>query len=146
GTFTVTGGAPLVDVSAGPRSLRASTAGTPGSARTAHGIVTVSAREQQKLRSELQFRAELPSGERFTQTLGVSALARSSGLSDIGLGHPVLLAGGGWRLLEQPPSSQAALRPVGALLELLPDLPGQYRIGDAEGRALSIHAGRYDQM
>jgi hypothetical protein len=146
--FVVSGGAPLENVTegAGGRRFSASTRSLPPGKSATHGVVPVSAREQQRLRSEVTFRVELRDGARFERPLGISAVARSSGLHDVGFAHPVLVGGGGWSLLEQPPDSKAALRRVGELFELLPDLPGQYRLGDAQGNQLQLHSGRYDQM
>jgi hypothetical protein len=146
--FVVSGGAPLegVTLGAGGRRLGARTRATPPVKSATPGVVPVSAREQQRLRSEITFRAALPGGVAFERPLGVSAVSRSSGLADIGFAHPLLLGGGTWSLLEQPPESKAALRPVGELFELLPDLPGQYRVGNAQGKQLQLNSGRYDQM
>jgi hypothetical protein len=146
--FVVSGGAPLenVVVGRGGRRLRATT-GAAGPAKSAtRGIVPVSAREQERLRSEVTFRVRLSDGARFERVLGISAVARSGGLADVGFAHPVLLGGSAWSLLEQPPESKAALRHVGELFELLPDVPGQYRVSDARGTELALHSGRYDQM
>ncbi len=147
-TFAVSGGAALegVTIAEHGRRLQARTRATPSVKSAAHGVVPVSAREQRKLRSEISFRVELPGGERFEQKLGISAAARSSGLSDVGLWHPVLLSGKGWSLREKPAESAAALRRVGELFELLPDALGRYRLTDGQGRDLSIHSGRYDQL
>ncbi len=91
-TFTITGGAPLDDVVVAPNGRRfsAATCATPPRTEPASGIVAVSARVQQRLRSELAFRVELADGGRFERPLGVAAVARSSGLADVGLSHPVL--------------------------------------------------------
>lgn len=146
-SFAVTGGAPLDQVVLHPdgRHLSAATRATPPTTPVANGIVPVSARAQRELRSEISFRVELGGGARFERRLGVSAVARASGLGDIGLSHPVLLGSDGWRLLRKPPESLAALRSVGTLLELWPDRPGDYELADAAGHTLSLHSGRYDQ-
>jgi hypothetical protein len=147
-TFIVSGGAPLegVTVSEQGRRLRAQTRTTPPTLSPTPGVVPVSAREQQQLRSEISFEVELAHGVRFERRLGVSAVARSNGLSDVGLAHPVLLSGAGLSLREKPPESQAVLRPVGELFELLPDRAGRYRLRDDAGNQWSIQSGRYDQI
>ena len=147
-SFVVSGGAPLeaVVVGGSGRRFSARTGPTAPSKSSTRGIVPVSARDQQRLRSEVTFRAQLPDGVRFERALGISAVARSSGLADVGFGHPLLLGGSAWSLLEQPPDSKAALRRVGELFELLPDVPGRYRVSDARGTGLTLHSGRYDQL
>lgn len=145
--FTVSGGAGLehIEATRDGRSFRATTGKVGPAVRVESGIVAVSARAQRELRSEVVFRVELD-GQRFERRLGIAAVARASGLADVGLGHPVLLAGEGWTLLEKPPASRAELRRVGSLFELLPDQTGQYRVARADGETLSLHGGRYDQM
>ncbi len=146
-SFDVTGGAPLDDVVRAPGGRHFAAATRVVEPRsTGPGIVAVSARAQRELKSEVTFRVELPDGQRFERRLGIAAVARSSGLSDVGLTHPLLLAGDGWSLLEKPPESIATLRQVGKLVELWPDQAGRYRLSDSAGHALSIHSGRYDQM
>ncbi|HYJ08181.1 MAG TPA: hypothetical protein VEX18_04215 [Polyangiaceae bacterium] len=144
--LSVTGGARLasVVVEQQGRLLRGKTAATLPARAGLHGIVPVSASEHAKLRSELTLRIELPGQEPFERRLGVSAVARSSGLPNIGLSHPVLLSNDGWRLEQVPHGSTAALREAGGLLELTTDQAGVYRLL-GEGRAkLSIQSGRYD--
>jgi hypothetical protein len=109
------------------------------------GIVPVSAAEQRRLRAELTLRVEL-GGAYSERVLGVSAVARSSGLPNVGLSHPLLLSGKGWQLEQKPDESRAELRAVSGVFELRPDLPGRYRLRDEAGRALSVHSGRFDQM
>lgn len=146
-SFSVAAGAPLDDVVLSPdgRRFSAATRPTPPRANATAGIVPVSARAQRELRSEIALRIELPGGQRFERRLGVSAVARSSGLSDVGLTHPVLLAGDAWSLLHKPEGSSTTLRQVGKLFELRPDTTGPYRLSDGTGRTLSVRSGRYDQ-
>jgi hypothetical protein len=146
-SFAVTGGAPLEQVALDPdgRRLAATTRATPPTTPGDYGIVPVSARAQRERRSEITFRVELGDGAYLERGLGVSAVARASGLGDVGLSHPVLLGGEGWRLLGKPPQSAATLRSVGQLFELWPDQPGGYELADAAGHTLSLHSGRYDQ-
>ncbi len=147
-SFRVTGGAPLEGARFDPasRQFSAATRPVPPNTSTEHGILPVSARAQQALRSEVTFQVELAGGKRIERVLGISAVARASGLSDVALSHPILLGGAGWQLLEKPPGSQAKLRAVGNLFELLPDESGRYRVRDAAGRTISVSSGRYDQM
>lgn len=144
----VTGGAPLEGArfDPGDKQFWAATRSLPPTSSTAHGILPVSARAQQALRTELTFRVELANGKRIERVLGISAVARASGLSDVALAHPVLLRGEGWQLLERPPASLTTLRAVGNLFELLPDESGRYRLQDAAGRTIVVNSGRYDQM
>ena len=148
-SFEIVGGAGLYGVatSADGRRFSAATRATPpSSSNVASGIVPVSARAQRELHTEIAFRIRLANGQRVERRLGVTAVARSSGLSDVALSHPLLLGGKGWRLLEKPAASSASLRSVGKLFELLPDESGRYRLTDGSGRTLSIHSGRYDEM
>lgn len=146
-SFSVQAGAPLdgVVIEKNGRRLSAATRATPPPTPVGFGIVPVSARAQRELRSEIALRVELPSGHSFERRLGVSAVARSSGLGDVGLSHPLLLAGDGWSLLDKPDASSASLRSVGSLFELLPDVSGRYRLSDGSGRKLTVHSGRFDQ-
>jgi len=146
-SFSVVGGAPLESVVAEPNGRRFSavTRVSPPSVSKVRGIVPVSARMQRELRSEVSFRVELPGGQRLERRLGVSAVARSSGLADVGLSHPLLLAGDGWALMDKPQGSSVKLRGVGELFELRPDVTGRYRLRDGAGHALSVYSGRYDQ-
>jgi hypothetical protein len=144
-SFDVTGGAALTHVSRGARRLTATTSAVAPAKAFGVGVVPVSAREAQKRRTVISFRLELPDGQRLARELGVSAVARASGLPNVGLNHPVLLSGRAWRLLDAPPGSRAALRPVGDVLELVPDLAGHYRLSDDAGRRLSLQSGRFDE-
>lgn len=145
-SFEIRGGAPLERIEFGEtgRSFVAVTDGTPPLSDRA-GIVAVSAREQQRHRSLIAFRVQLPDGTTREQTLSISAVARSSGLPNVGLMHPVLLSGGGWQLLEKPIESAAALRSGAGFSELVPDAPGTYRLGDGSRQELLLRSGRYDQ-
>jgi NAD-dependent dihydropyrimidine dehydrogenase PreA subunit len=147
-TFSVVGGAPLsrLEADAGARTLRGRTAAPSGLAGSASlGIVPVSAHGRERHRTVLSARVRLASGETIEQRLGVSALARSSGLPNVAVTHPLLLAGERLQLLKQPTGSRARLRELSPLFELTPDLPGTYRVANASGQELSIKAGRYDE-
>lgn len=144
-TLAFAGGAPLdaVTITEGGRLLRGVTRAAPPAKSGVHGIVPVSAREQRRLRSELILRVQT-SETSFERRLGIAAVARSSGLPNVGLTHPVLLSGDGWQLAHRPPGSTARLREVGGLFELLPDAAGVYRLKGGADRALSLQIGRYD--
>ena len=111
-TLAVTGGAPLEDVSVtdGGRLLRARTRAALPPSNGSPGIMAVSAQEQRALRSELSLRVEPAPGLAFEQRLGVAAVARSSGLPNVGLSHPVLLAGSSWRLARDGRRASVPLR------------------------------------
>jgi hypothetical protein len=145
-SLRVTGGAPLAQSSVSERGrvLRGVTASLPPATRAGHGVVPVSAREQAKLRTEITLRIELTKGEPIERRLGISAVARSSGLPNVGLSHPVLLSNDAWLLDHAPRGSQAKLRSAGGLFELTPDVAGVYRLRDGSGRQLSLQSGRYD--
>lgn len=146
-SFALTGGAALGTVvqSSERKFLARSGAALPESPG-GHGLVPVSARQQRALRSEITFTAVLPDGRRYQRLLGVSTVARASGLPDVGVDHPALLSGSAWQLTSKPADSQALLRAVGAsLTELRTDVPGSYRLRGAQGRELLLHSGRYDQ-
>lgn len=144
-SFEVSGGAALADVSPSSRSFSATTSAAPDASVTGFGIVPISAREAQKLRTAITFWLELPNRQRIGQKLGVSAVARASGLPNVGLNHPVLLSGTGLRLTDKPQGSRAELREVGEMRELTPDLSGHYRVRDDAGRQLSLRSGRFDE-
>lgn len=145
-SFEPIGGAALTNVASTPRRFVATTPSALPTEAQLRGVVAVPARVASQLRSELRFRVTLPNGEHVDRLLGVSAVARSSGLPDVGLGHPVLLAGQAWQLEETPPGSGAALRVLGTLQELVPDVSGRYRLHAADGQKLSVHASRFDQL
>jgi hypothetical protein len=88
----------------------------------------------------------LSDGTAVERRLFVSALARSSGLPSVAVGHGVLLSGRGFRLEKKPEGSSADLRALGALTELVPDVRGDFALADELGRKLVIQSGRYDEM
>lgn len=142
--FAVVGGAPLDNVQSDARRFSATTTSSLGLQPTP-GIVPVSAFAAARLRTELRFQATLQNGASTERALGISAVARSSGLPDVGLNHPALLSGDGWTLQQAPHDSHAALRRIGDVWELTPDAAGRYTL-TAPGRSLSLHSGRFDQM
>lgn len=143
----VAGGAALELLSISPDglTLSATTAASVPARSSVAGIIPVSASERARLRSELELRVELPDGSTLKRRLGVSAVARASGLPNVGLTHPVLLSGQDWVLDRTPARSQAKLRAVGGLMELVTDVPGRYHLTEPGGRELSILGGRYDE-
>jgi len=147
-TFVASGGAPLDDVALGDGGRRFSAktrAAAPAKSAT-RGIVPVSAREQRRLRSEVTFRAELPDGVRFERALGISAVARSGGLADVGFAHPVLLGGSAWSLLEQHPIRKRRCGAWASCSSYCPMCRASTRLSDARGAELTLHSGRYDQL
>ncbi len=145
--FVLAPGAPLASFSMGEggRRLHGKTATALPAKSDSAGVVPVSAREQTRLRSVISFKVQPGPGPAVVRSLGVSAVARSSGLPNVGLNHPVLLSRGDFRLEVAPHESRAALRSVGSLLELTPDLPGVYRLKSSTGQELALQSGRYDQ-
>jgi hypothetical protein len=145
--LSVKGGAPLDDVRVeqGGRRLTAKTRGVSHRReRAAWGIVPVSA--EHRGASIVAARGRLPDGSTFERTLEVAALARASGLPSVAVGHGVLLAGSGFHLEKIPEGSRVELRVLGELIELVPDVRGDFALADAEGRKLVIQSGRYDEM
>lgn len=144
--LTISGGAPLADVKLSPDARRLSAKTTaappvpPGS-----GVVAISANLQRALRTELTLRVE-HAGTEITRTLGVSPVARSTGLPNFGLSQPILLAPGEFRLERQPSGSRAVLRSAGQFQELVTDVAGQYRLRDGAGRELTLHSERFDRL
>jgi hypothetical protein len=146
-SLTRSGGAALTHWSVSPdgRSASGVTTTELPLRSDSFGIIPVSAAEQRRLRAELTLRVELGPVQS-ERVLGISAVARSSGLPNVGLSHPLLLSGKGWQLEQKPDDSRAQLRAVSGVLELRPDVPGRYRLRDDAGRELSVHSGRFDQM
>lgn len=143
----VAGGAPLDDVRVerDGRTLAAKTRGLePLREHETWGIVPVSAGRRGV--TEIAVEGRQKDGRRFERRLEVAALARSSGLPSVALGHSVLLAGSGFRMEKRPDGSQAELRALGGLTELVPDVRGDFLLADALGKKLVIQSGRYDEM
>jgi hypothetical protein len=143
----VKGGAPLDDVRIedGGRTLVAKTRGLDLlSMHETWGIVPVSA--ERRCVTEIAADMRLADGTALERRLEVSALARSSGLPSIAVGHGVLLAGPGFRVESRPDGSRAELRALGGLTELVPDVTGDFVLADELGRKLVIQSGRYDEM
>lgn len=146
-SLSVTGGAGLEQPQVSPdgRELSATTRTLLPTNSAVPGIVAVSAAEQRRLRSEVTLRIELAGGAVYERILGISAVARSSGLPNVGLSHPLLISGKGFVMEQKPPESHAQLRELRGVFELRPDVPGKYRLKNAAGDELSIQSGRYDQ-
>jgi hypothetical protein len=143
----VAGGAPLDDVRIddGGRTLAATTRGLERlREHETWGIVPISA--ERRGITEIAAEARLGDGTAFERRLEVAALARSSGLPSVAVDHGVLLSGPGFRLEKKPEGSQAELRALGKLTELVPDVRGDFALADELGRKLVIQSGRYDEM
>jgi hypothetical protein len=145
-TLAVAGGAPLVGVQvfqAGTR-LVGRTAPPPAlSPGITAGIVPVADAERGATWVDVATR--LPDGRVRHRSLELAATTRASGLANVGLDHHVLVRGVGLRLVERPPESQAELRSAGALLELVPDVPGRFVLEGTNPPRTIVESGRYDE-
>ncbi len=144
-SFRVTGGAAVSELTSAEqgRVLRAKTAGTRALGKLPEwGIVPVSAGET--LRTVFEATVVSGDGAKLVQQLGVAATARASGLPNVALSHPVLVAGQKLALKTKPEGSQAKLRAVDALSELVPDVAGNYTLSDASGHEIKLKSARYD--
>jgi len=143
----VTGGAPLAHVvlSENGRVFSAETSGLaqPLVAGGAPSIVPISAAARGA--TELSARETLADGTVLERPLEVAAVARSSGLPNVGVGHALVLAGDALTVTQRPAGSSATLRAAGNAFELTPDARGTYVVSDAHGRELSLDAARYDE-
>jgi len=145
--LAVAGGAPLAEqaVADGGRTLRGTTTDPPPLAPGLRsGVVPVSAGDRGATRIEA--RTRLPDGRTRIRELEVSATTRASGLTTVALDHRVLLRGDALRLLERPTGSNAELRAVASLVELVPDVTGRFVVGGAPSERFVIEAGRYDEV
>jgi hypothetical protein len=145
-TLSVAGGAPLaaVQILDGGARLAGRTALpavlSPG---ISAGIVPVSDAERGATRVDVATR--LPDGHVRHRFIELAASSRASGLANVALQHPVLLRGQNLRLTERPPDSRAELRPVGELLELIPDVPGRFVLEGGVHARTVVDSGRYDE-
>lgn len=105
------------------------------------GIVPLSPRTRAQVVLEATWHGR---GSTVRRTVRVAAAPRATGLPSVPVGGRVLLGGAGWRIAEQPRDAHAELAVQGALTSFVPDVVGTWRLSDAEGRALLVRAGRYD--
>jgi hypothetical protein len=145
-TLAVAGGAVLAEARVLDGGARLSGRTAPPSAlspRVSTGIVPVADAERGATRVDVTTR--LADGRVRHRSIEVAATARASGLANVALDHPVLLRGEGLRLTERPPGSRAELRSVGALLELVPDVPGRFVLDGVRPARTIVESGRYDE-
>jgi hypothetical protein len=113
-------------------------------AGTAWGLLPVSPRTSGAVTFEAT--AEGP-GWTARRTVRVGAAARATGLPTLSVGQRALFAGRGWTILQAPLTSIAGIEHEAPELHALePDVPGRWLLADAEGRELSVSAGRHDTM
>jgi hypothetical protein len=74
-----------------------------------------------------------------------AAAPRARGLPNTPLGARVYLGGDGWRVEGRPSGAAATIEATGGAASLVPDAPGDWRLVDGDGRALTLRAGRYDE-
>jgi hypothetical protein len=87
-------------------------------------------------------------GREIVRQLHVAAAPRARGLPNTPVGVRVYLGqhdNDGWHLVDRPAGSAAALDARAGLAALVPDVTGDYRLGDAGGRELVLRAARYDE-
>jgi hypothetical protein len=84
-------------------------------------------------------------GANFGREIRITAAHRSRGLPNTPVGVRVYLGGEGWHVTARPAGSDAALDATGGAASLLPDVAGDWRLADGDGRALALRAGRYDE-
>jgi hypothetical protein len=85
-------------------------------------------------------------GRELTRRLRISATARASGIPTVGNGHAVVLAGGGWRVVDRPRGGRAQLVDHGDHAVIVPDETGRWLLADAAGRELPFRSGRADEL
>ena len=107
------------------------------------GVVPVSPRT----RGEVVLRATWSDerGHTVTSDVRVAAAGRSRGLPNTPVGVRVYLGGQGWRITAHPEDSRASLITAGGIASLLPDVTGDWRLADGDGRTLALRTGRYDE-
>jgi hypothetical protein len=145
-TLAVVGGAPLSEVrlSDGGAHLTGRTAPPPALSRgITAGIVPVA--EAERGVTWLDVATRLVDGRVRHRSLELAATTRASGLANVALDHHVLLRGNELRLSERPPESRAALRRVGELFELVPDVPGRFVLEGERPLRTIVESGRYDE-
>ncbi len=112
----------------------------------AHGIVPVSPRTSAAIAIEAEWQPARGEASVVRRRVELSSASRARGLPNVGVDEGVLLAGPGWSVSTAPHDAAAALQTSGALTRLVPDVAGPWLLRDSAGRALSLQAGRYDEV
>jgi hypothetical protein len=112
----------------------------------AHGLVPVSPRTSAAIAIEAEWRPARSAASVVRRRVQLASASRARGLPNVGVDEGVLLAGPGWSVSTAPHGAAATLQPSGALTRLVPDVAGPWLLRDAAGRALSLQAGRYDEV
>ncbi len=107
------------------------------------GIVPVSPRTQGEIVVEAAWTER---GRKMTERVRVTAASRSRGLPNVGVGAELHLSPSGWKLENSPSGAKAKLHGEAGALSLTPDVSGIWALVDGEGRRLTIHSGRYDEI
>ena len=107
------------------------------------GVVPLSPRTRGEVVLEATWRDGRGAEER--HEVRVAAAARARGLPNTPLDARVYLGGAGWHVDACPRGGTAALATSGGATSLRPDVAGDWRLIDGGGRALTLHAARYDQ-
>lgn len=112
----------------------------------ARGIVPISQRTSAAIVVEAQWSpAPGDASAPVRSRVDLASASRAHGLPNVGVDEGVLLAGSGWAIAGAPHDASATLQHSGALTRLIPDVAGSWILHDAEGRTLSLRAGRYDE-
>ena len=106
------------------------------------GVVPLSPRTRGELSLEAIWRDDR--GRSLRREIRLALAARSRGLPNTPIGARVYLGGEGWHLVSRPPGSAAAAETAGDVASLLPDVAGDYRLTDGQGRELTLRSARYD--
>ena len=126
---------------------RTAAPGDVGLAPPAHGIVPVSPRTSAAIVVEAEWHPVRGDASPVVRRrIELASASRARGLPNIGVDEGVLLAGPGWSVSAAPRDAAATLQPSGSLTRLVPDVAGPWLLRDAAGRALSLEAGRYDEV
>ena len=84
-------------------------------------------------------------GQRLRAEVRVAAASRSRGLPNTPVGARIHLGGDGWHVLARPAGSTAVLDAAFSAASLLPDVAGDWRLADGDGRTLALRTARYDE-
>jgi hypothetical protein len=107
------------------------------------GIVPVSPRTRGDVAIEATWTGD--DGRRLRAEAHVTAATRSRGLPNTPVGARIHLGGDGWHVLARPAGSTAALDAAPGAASLLPDIAGEWRLADGDGRTLALRTARYDE-